>query len=70
METIKRRQLKHYGHQRREKAFANVMINGRVEDSRGRPRREWEDDLKQWSGWRIEGSRRAGVGSNGASGIF
>ena len=32
--------------------MAPVLIEGGVEDDRGRgrPKRQWEDDLKEWSG--------------------
>ena len=58
VETIKRRKLKYYGHQTRKQTLTKAMIEGRVEGSRGkgRPSRQWEDDLKQWS---MEGLRRA-----------
>eukprot|EP00794_Sanderia_malayensis_P016388 gene16388-biopygen12078 len=61
VEIIKRRKLKYYGHQTRKQAQAKVIIEGRVEGrrERGRPRRQWEDDLKQWSGCSMEELRRA-----------
>ena len=60
VEVIKRRKLKYYGHQTRKQALAKVIIEGRVEGSRerGRPRRQWGDDLKQWSRWSMEELRR------------
>ena len=60
VETIKRRKLKYYRHQTK-KTLAKAMIEGRVEGSRGkgRPSRQWEDELKQWSGWSMEGLSRA-----------
>ena len=53
IEVIKRRKLKYYGHQmRRQTAMAKTLIEGKVEGNRerGRPRREWEDDIKDWAG--------------------
>ena len=53
MEISKRRKLKYYGYQARKQALAQVIIEGRVESSRERRRtkRQWEDDVKKWSGW-------------------
>ena len=57
-EIVKRRKLKHFGHQVRQEAMAKVMIEGKIEGQRrrGRPPRQWEDDLKEWSGveWRLD----------------
>ena len=61
-EIIKRRKLKYYGHQMRKGMMAKVLIEGGVEGvrGRGRPRRQWEDDLKEWSGgWTMERLRKA-----------
>ena len=59
-EIIKRRKLKFYGHQIRKQALAKVMIEGRVEGERprGRPKRQWIDDLKEWSGLSMECLRK------------
>ena len=47
--TIERRKPKFYGHPTRKPVLANMMIEGRVEGSRGRgrPKRQCEDDLNQ-----------------------
>ena len=60
-EITKRRTLKYYGHQTRKQALSKVIVERRVEGSRerGRARRQWEDDLKKWSGWTMEELRRA-----------
>ena len=61
-EIIKQRKLKFYGHQIMKGTMTKVLIEGGVEGVRGkgRPRRQWEDDLKEWSGgWTIERLRRA-----------
>ena len=64
--TIKRK-LKYYRHQTRKQALAKVMIEGRVEGSRGMGRSigRWEDGFKQSNGWSIEGSRKGGIGNGG-----
>ena len=53
IETVKRRKLKYYGHQmRRPGMMANILIEEKVEGTRkrGRLRRQWEDDIKEWTG--------------------
>ena len=52
MDVIMRRKLKHFGHQVRRNGMARALIEGNVEGERGRgrPRRQWKDDLKQWTG--------------------
>ena len=65
VETVKRRKLKYYGHQmRKQTAMAKTLIEGKVEGSRGRgkPRRQWEDGLKQWTGEGVEQLKRKAMG--------
>ena len=52
IDIIKKRKLKYFGHQIRKQAMAKVLIEGIVEGTRGRgrPRRQWEDDLREWTG--------------------
>ena len=49
--------------------MAEVKIEGRVDGSRGRgkPRRQWEDDLKQERGWSVEGLRKSRGGKGAVS---
>ena len=52
-ETVKKRKLKYFGHQmRKPTAMTKTLIQGKVEGARerGRPRRQWEDDIKEWTG--------------------
>eukprot|EP00794_Sanderia_malayensis_P019771 gene19771-21706_t len=61
-EIIKRRKLRYYGYKMRRGMMAKVLVEGRVEGDRrtGRPKRQWEDDLREWSeGWTMETLRRA-----------
>ena len=57
---IKRRKLQYNGHQARKQGLATVIVKGTVEGrgERGRPRRQWQDDLKPWSGWSMIELRR------------
>ena len=52
MEIITRRKLKYFGHQLRRNGMGKALIEGNAEGDRGRgrPRRQWKDDLKQWTG--------------------
>ena len=62
LEIINRRKLKFYGNKMRKGTMTKVLIEGGVAGvrGRGRPRRQWEDDLKECSGgWTMERLRRA-----------
>ena len=52
MGVIMMRKLKYFGHRVRRNGMARALIEGNVEGERGRgrPRRQWKDDLKQWTG--------------------
>ena len=52
MKVIMGRRLKYFGHQVRRNGIAKALIEGNVEGDRGRGRlrRQWKDDLKQWTG--------------------
>ena len=64
VETVRRRKLQWFGHvTRRPGTLANTIMHGSVEGSRGRgrPKRMWTDDIKDWTGMRlIECIREAG----------
>ena len=49
---------------RKQTAMAKTLIEGKVEGSRGRgkPRRQWEDDLKQWTGEGMGQLKRKAMG--------
>ena len=49
------RKLKCFGHVMRHDSFVKGIIQGMVEAKRkrGRPPREWMDDIKGWTGLRV-----------------
>ena len=52
MEVIKKRKLKFFGHQsRRRGRMTKVLIQGNVDGirQRGRPKKNWADNMKEWS---------------------
>ena len=52
MNTIKTRKLKFFGHTKRHDSIMKNILEGRMEGSRprGRPRAQWSDNVKEWSG--------------------
>ena len=55
--TVKRRKLKWYGHVTRSSGLAKTVLQGTVQGRRrrGRLRKRWEDNIKEWTGpeWNI-----------------
>ena len=55
--SVKRRKLKWYGHVTRSSGLAKTILQGTVqgERRRGRQRKRWEDNIKEWAGleWTI-----------------
>ena len=55
--TVKRRKLKWYGHVTRSSGLAKTILQGTVQGGRrrGRQRKRWEDNIKEWTGlpWNI-----------------
>ena len=55
--AVKRRKLKWYGHVTRSSGLAKTILQGTVEGGRrrGRQRKRWEDNIKEWTGleWNI-----------------
>ena len=54
---VKRRKLKWYGHVTRSSGLAKTVLQGTVQGGRrrGRQRKRWEDNIKEWTGleWNI-----------------
>ena len=50
--SVKRRKLKWYGHVTRSSGLATTLLQGTVEGGRrrGRQRKRWEDNIKEWTG--------------------
>ena len=55
--SVKRRKLKWYGHITRSSGLAKTILQGTVQGGRrrGRQRKQWEDNIKEWTGleWNI-----------------
>ena len=55
--AVKRRKLKWYGHVTRSSVLAKTILQGTVQGGRrrGRQRKRWEDNIKEWTGpeWSI-----------------
>ena len=55
--SVKRRKLKWYGHVKRSSGLAKTILQGTVQGGkrRGRQRKRWEDNIKEWTGlvWNI-----------------
>ena len=55
--SAKRRKLKWYGHVTRSSGLAKTVLQGTVQGGRrrGRQRKRWEDNIKEWTGleWNI-----------------
>ena len=50
--SVKRHKLKWYGHVTRSSGLAKTVLQGTVqgERRRGRQRKRWEDNIKEWTG--------------------
>ena len=56
IDVVKRKKLTWFGHVMRAKGtIANTILQGLVDGarSRGRPRRQWVDDIKKWTGLKL-----------------
>ena len=49
---VKRRKLQWYGHVSRSSGLAKTILQGTVKGGRrrGRQRKKWEDDIREWTG--------------------
>ena len=52
LSTVKRRKMKWYGHVTRAWGFAKTVLQGTVRGGRrrGRQRKRWEDNIRDWMG--------------------
>ena len=52
METVKERKLRYFGHVTRAQNISTHILQGRIDGrrSRGRPRKRWGDNVKEWTG--------------------
>ena len=63
---VKKRKLKWYGHISRSSGMTKTILQGTVEGARrrGRQKKRWEDNIKEWTGMGFgfsEGSGRQGM---------
>ena len=60
LRTVKKRKLKWFGHVTRSRGLANTILQGTVPGKRGqgRPRRQWGDNIKEWTGLKFEQLKR------------
>ena len=62
LETVQRRKLRYFGHLMRADNISTLLLQGRIEGTRarGRPRRRWVDDIRDWTGLSlVDCARRA-----------
>ena len=59
--TVKKRKLKWYGHVSRSSGLAKTILQGTVRGGRrrGRQKKRWEDNIKEWTGMEFADSQRA-----------
>ena len=59
--TVKKRKLKWYGHVSRSSGLAKPILQGTVRGGRrrGREKKRWENNIKEWTGMEFADSQRA-----------
>ena len=59
--TVEKRKLRWYGHVSRSSGLAKTILQGTVNGTirRGRQRKRWEDNVKEWTGLSFAASQRA-----------
>ena len=59
--SIKKKKLRWYGHVARSGGLAKTIMQGTVQGGRkrGRQKKRWEDDIKEWTGLSFIDSQRA-----------
>ena len=58
---VKKRKLRWYGHISRASGMVKTISQGTVKGTRGRQRKTWEDNIKDWIGLEFGESVRAGA---------
>ena len=60
LQKMKTQKLSYFGHTVRHDSIQNKILNGRIAGSRGRgrPRRQWSDDIKEWTGMNMNACTR------------
>ena len=59
---VKKRKLRWFGHVSRSYGLAKIILQGTVKGKgkRGRQKKRWEDNIKEWTGMDFVSSTRAG----------
>ena len=60
LSTIKERKLKFFGHTKRHDSIMKNILEGKLQGKRprGRPRAQWCDNIKEWTGFSMAESTR------------
>ena len=60
LSTVKRRKMKWYGHVTRTSGLAKTVLQGTVRGGRmrGRQRKRWEDNIRDWTGLELSDAGR------------
>ena len=68
---VKKRKLRWYGHISRSSGMAKTILQGTVKGTRrrGRQKKRWEDNIKEWTGMGFRDSLRAAEARDGWKGI-
>ena len=68
---VKKRKLRWYGHISRSSGMAKTILQGTVKGAirRGRQKKRWEDNVKEWMGMGFGDSLRAAEDREGLKGI-
>ena len=68
---VKKRKLRWYGHISRSSGMAKTILQGTVKGARrrGRQKKRWEDNIKEWTGMGFGESLRAAEDREGWKGI-
>ena len=68
---VKKRKLRWYGHISRSSGMAKIILHGTVKGARrrGRQKKRWEDNIKEWTGMGFGDSLRAAEDREGWKGI-
>ena len=65
--TVKKRKLRWYGHVTRSAGLAKTILQGTVQGTRrrGRQRKRWEDNIREWTGLKLSEALRKTQDRNG-----
>ena len=56
---VKKRKLRWFGHVSMSSGLAKTILQGTVKRKRGRQKKRWEDNIKEWTGMDFARSTRA-----------